>query len=167
MKWVWMVVFLLVAIFGYGVTPWDAVRALLENQGISDEDAQLIAFVAGFTLPLTVGSGVCVYLFLQGTFRSWHPVGVGFAVAGILFGSGGVAAQLGLGLLPSYANNLPDAGGHPVARLLGWVVQGYFNTYGWPLMVCSLAIGVACALQVHAWLIPAQTTAIVGSPDIL
>jgi hypothetical protein len=158
MKWVWIATFVVVALFGAAMTPWDVLRDLLANQGVSDEGGQLMAFVAGYTLPLTVGFGVCALLYLRGAHESadWRTVAV--VAAGILFLAGAGAAELGLGLLPVYDNGLPSAGGHPALRFVLWVLTGYFNSYGWPLMVCALALGCAAAAQVHVWIWPPEPT---------
>lgn len=150
MKLVWIGVFVIVSLFGYGFTEWDAIEHLLRNKGVGDEGVGLIAFAAGYTLPLTVATGGLVFAYLHGAMSGWHPYLTGFVVVSVLFGAGLLAAELGLGLLPEFDAGLPG-GGHPVMRLVMWAVKGYFNTYGSPLMVCSIAIGTAVALQLDVW----------------
>jgi len=69
----------------------------------------------------------------------------------ILIISGVVATVFGLGLLPDYYENYWGSG--PIyARLLTIVLGAYFNSYGWSLMLCSLAIGCATAIHVYKFL---------------
>jgi hypothetical protein len=151
MKWVWAAVFFVVVVFGGFMTPWQALQHLLQSRGaVGEEDASLIGFVAGYTLPLTAGVAVAAYLLLRGAFESWQGPYVALAVAGILAAAGLIAAYLGLGLLPDYEYRLPS--GPPYVSIPLWVLQGYFNTYGWSLMICAAAIGLATALHVDAWL---------------
>jgi hypothetical protein len=150
MKWVWIGVFLIVAIFGVGVTPWEAIRSLLESGGgVGEEQAGLIAFVGGYTAPLTVGTGVAALLWLRGAFKSWTGPWPIVGVAGILAAAGIGAAYLGLGLLPVFDPGLPP--GPPWVSLPIWVFRGYFNSYGWTLMICAVAIGLALALHADAY----------------
>lgn len=156
MRWVWLGVFVVVAFFGYGLTPWETIDHLLENEGVGDEGATMIAFAAGYTLPLTVGVLVLGSLYLRGVLTTMHPYSAAGLVAVILFGAGVLAEELGLGLLPAYDPG-PPVGGHPIMRLLAWVIGGYLNSYGWALALSAAAIGVAGALQLNMWLTPAGT----------
>jgi hypothetical protein len=106
--------------------------------------------VAGYTLPLTAGVALASVLFLRGAFATMEHPGMRLLwVAGILFAAGLMAAYFGLGLLPAYEYRLPS--GPPYISIPLWVLQGYFNTYGWTLMICACAIGIAIALHVDAW----------------
>lgn len=151
MKWVWGGVLAIVLLFGAGLTEWEVLRRLLDSGGTVDEEgASLIAFIAGYTLPLTAGAAFAALLFLRGAFASMeHPAGPLLIIAGILFCAGLLAAYFGLGLLPEYEYKLPS--GPPYVSIPLWVLQGYFNTYGWTLMICAFAIGIAIALHIDAW----------------
>ena len=64
---------------------------------------------------------------------------------------GFLAQAIGLGLLPNYAGmQLP--GGPPFISLPVFVLSAYINSYSWPLMLCALVIGIACAVQAERWL---------------
>jgi hypothetical protein len=150
MSVVWGVVFFIVVVACGVFTPWDALQQLLLNQGVGDEGASLLAFVAGYTLPLTLGTGVVAFLFLLGAHRGSGPGVVAGTVAGILGGAGLLARALGLGLLPDYTGVTGVGAG--VWKFLTMVLQAYFNAYGWALAVSASAIGVASAMQVERWI---------------
>jgi hypothetical protein len=147
---VWSIVAFVVLVVGGFATPWDTISSLLENGGPSDDQQSVLAFVAGYTFPLTIATGGLVYAALAGWFDEvewpWHLVIGG----GVLFAAGVAAQEFGLGLLPAYTLDVP--GGPPYISLPLWVLQGYFNSYGGPLMICSAAIGAGAALQLRDWL---------------
>ena len=147
---VWSIVAFVVVVIGGFATPWDTIATLLENAGPSDEQQSILAFVAGYTFPLTLATGGLVYAALEGWFDDvvwpWHLVIGG----GVLFVAGIAAQEFGLGALPQYAHDIP--GGPPYLSLPLWVLQGYFNSYGGALMVSSVAIGSGSALQLRDWL---------------
>ncbi|HEX7300281.1 MAG TPA: hypothetical protein VF257_14890 [Solirubrobacteraceae bacterium] len=146
---VWSVVAFIVLVFGGFATPWQTISDLLENSGPSEEQQSVIAFVAGYTLPLTGATLVLVYAGLAGWFDDIDGPYVALICGAVLIGAGLVAQYLGLGLLPRYSyDNLT---GPPYIRVPLFALQGYFNTYGWALMLCSGAIGSACAVQLHKW----------------
>jgi hypothetical protein len=146
---VWSIVAFVVIVIGGLATPWDTITTLLENGGPSDEQQSILAFVAGYTFPLTIATAGLVYAALDGWFDEvvwpWHLV-----IGGVVLFVAGVAAQeFGLGLLPRYTLHVP--GGPPYISLPLWVLQGYFNSYGGALMVSSVAIGAGSALQLREW----------------
>jgi hypothetical protein len=148
---IWGIVFFIVVVFaGFG-TPWEAIEHLLVNGGVGDEGANLLAFVAGFTLPLTLGFGVITFLVVTGAHRAydwpWQLVGA----AAILWLAGEASRLFGLGLLPDYTG-WNRISGPPFLRPLAVVILAYFNTYGWALMISAVAIGAGGALQIERWL---------------
>jgi hypothetical protein len=137
-----------VLIVGGGLTPWDTLAFLIEEGGVGDRGASVIAFVAGYTLPLTAGIGLIAFLILS---NRWPVTGTPahlLLVAAILGGAGLVASSLGLGLLPDFTASIPQTGAW-FMRPLGYVLNAYFNTYGWPLMICAAAIGIGAALHIE------------------
>lgn len=150
-KWMWVAVFFVIAVCNGLLTPWDSIRYLLEHKGLGDDGNSLIAFVAGYTLPLSVGFGVIVFLKLTGAESGISFPSQLFAAAVILYIAGEVARSLGLGLLPNYGVR-PSVSVPGYARPLLIVLEAYFNTYGWPLMFSALAIGSASGIQVERWL---------------
>lgn len=151
MKWVWIAAFVVVALFGFGMTQWEVIEHLIENEGVGEEGASMLAFAAGYTFPLAAGSGIVAFLALRNVFDQMYWASACLLVAGILLAAGALASELGLGLLPAYDSIAPNVS-HPALRLLAWTVGGYFNTYGWPLMVSAVAIGAATALHSDAYL---------------
>jgi hypothetical protein len=147
---VWGVAFVVVVIFCGLLTPWDALLYLLANQGVGDEGASILAFVAGYTLPLTFGTAVITFLFLRGFFRGHGPMPVVLTTAVVLAGSGWLAQALGLGLLPDYSGATWGAGYGPWG-LLGLVLKAYLNGYGWALALSATVIGFACGMHVERW----------------
>jgi hypothetical protein len=155
MQVLWGVTFLVVAVFGFAVTPWEAIAYLLESGGVDSDGAALIGFAAGFTLPLTAGFFIITLAVLTDSVPPMHPwVALGVA-AGILWLCGEAARYFGLGLTPDYKTYW--APGPPQFRPITVVLQAYFNSYGWPLMLCALAIGVTGALQLARVLHPATS----------
>jgi hypothetical protein len=122
---------------------------LLENQGVGDEGSSILAFIAGYTLPLTCGTAVIAFLFLRGFYRGHGPMPVVATVAVILASSGWLAQALGLGLLPDYSG-VTGAGPGPW-RLLTLVLEAYLNSYGWALAISATAIGFASGMHVERW----------------
>lgn len=145
MKYVWGVVGFLVLVAVFGITPWDAISSM-----VNGDSAQAVAFVAGYTLPLTAGTFVSVWWLL---YRSRRGDGLGIPdfvlVGAILWASGFAASFLGLGVLPDFAGS--SVSGHPAYALLVTALRAYINQYGWALALSSMAIGSALALQVDSW----------------
>jgi hypothetical protein len=150
MTLVWSVVAFVVIVVGGFATPWDTIQTLLENRGPTDEQAQIVAFVAGYTLPLTAATFGLVFAWLAGWFEDvewpWHLVIIGV----VLFIAGALARELGLGLLPDYAGVTPH--GPPYVAIPLFALEGYFNAYGSPLMLSAGAIGAGAALQARKWM---------------
>jgi hypothetical protein len=149
MKWVWIIVTVIVML-GIGFTPWDVITSLIENQGVGGDEASLVAFVAGYTFPLTIGFLLIVFLVLTGKHRQFSAPAQLVGAAGILALTGFLARALGLGLLPIYTPL--DFGGPLYFVIPVYVLTSYLNSYGTALMICALAIGSAAALQVERYL---------------
>lgn len=147
---IWTAAWVLVAIFAVGVEPWDALMQALANGGVNDEGYSVLAFVAGYTLPLTAAIGGLTLAWLLGAAEAHNSASVLTVVGLVLWGAGFAAAELGLGLLPSAA--FQPVSGPPWVALPVNALQAYFASYGFPLMICSLAIGVAGAMQIAHWL---------------
>ena len=113
----------------------------------SGTKASILAFVAGYTLPLTFGTGVISFLFLRGAYRGHGAMPMVVTAAIILAGSGWLAQALGLGLLPDYTG-ATGAGSGPW-RLLTFVLEAYLNSYGWALAISATAIGFAGGMHVE------------------
>lgn len=151
MKVVWGIVFVVVALFGYGWSQQDVADHLLANEGVGEEGVNMMWFAAGYTAPLTVGVAVLAFLYLRGVFtRMPWPNACGI-VAGVLIVCGLASAYLGVGLAPGFESTLPASGGPPIVRLVGWTIAAYLNTYGWPLAVAALALGCGAALRADLW----------------
>ncbi len=151
MGWIWAITFFIVVVFGGILTPWEAIEHLIVNQGASEEGANLLAFVAGYTLPLTAGFSIIAFLVLTGIHKQFHYGVQLVGAAVILWLAGEAARSFGLGLLPDYTGWVRISG-NPYLRPLLIVLNAYFITYGWALMVCALATGCAIAFQVERWL---------------
>jgi len=93
---VWVTVFFIVAVFGYGLTPWDAIAQIVESQGLGETEAALIGFAAGFTLPLCVAASLLFYLLLTGEASKHEARTTLGAVGGVLFLAGWLSSELGL-----------------------------------------------------------------------
>lgn len=154
MGWVWMGVFGAVVVVLGIADPFSAVRHLLENQGIGEEGASVLGFVAGYTLPLTVGFFLIGILFLNDAHKG-HPVQEVVGTVGLIFfASGLIASYLGLGLLPNFA--VADVSGPAWVQLPVRALIGYASTYTLPLFVSAFLIGSAFAAQVRNWQLRAE-----------
>lgn len=149
---IWVTTFVVVGI-GAGIfTSWQEIAAhLIQNQGVGDEGATLLGFVAGYTLPLTMGFLILALLLLRETDLERHgwPALV-LVPAAVPWLCGEAARALGLGLLPDYTYASSLELSWPF-RPIAVVLSAYFNAYGFGLMLCALAIGVALAVQVERW----------------
>ena len=149
---IWRITFVVVGVGAGLFTSWQDIGVhLIQNQGVGDEGAALLGFVAGYTLPLFVGFFILAFLAIKESDFSRYgwPVLV-LALAFILWVCGEAARALGLGLLPDYT--YVALGEWPAQlRPLGYVLTAYFNSYGFGLMLCALALGVALAVQVERW----------------
>lgn len=146
MTLVWSGVVFVVFVFGGLATPWHVIGELIANQGPSEEQATVVAFVAGYTLPLTVATFGLVYAAMAGWFDDVEPPMIGVIVGVVLIVAGIAANEFGLGLLPDFST--ATVHGPPYIAIPAFALEGYFNTYGWALMLSSGAIGSAAALHV-------------------
>lgn len=149
MSWIWIAVFAVVAIFGGFLTPWETINQLLQSRGVGEQEAVLIGFVAGYTLPLTAGLAILAWIFLTGAGKGWSPQVTGAAIAAVLVVTGIASAYLGLGQLPEFGAY--RASGPWWFAIPAYVFQGYVNEYGWSLTIASAAIAIGIALHVERW----------------
>lgn len=152
MRWAWIITTLIVLILGYGITDWRGIAA-----GLRD-GRTLVAFVAGYTLPLTVGIGLSTGLMLY-NYRFAKGIDgphLAFYIGAILIISGLAASYLGLGRAPAFSW-VPSSAPIYVALPM-MAAMGYVNSYGVPLALSSAAIGITLALQIDNMLaaIPAK-----------
>jgi hypothetical protein len=144
--YVWIAVAIGVLILGYGMTPWDAIASIIASEGVDEEKASMIGFVAGYTLPLFAGFTIIGLIWITGLGKDVNPYVAWGGMAFILFATGWVAKELGLGQLP-----IPDAAGstsvHPLMRPLYAVLQGYVNQYGSSLALASLVVAAGVTLS--------------------
>ena len=149
MGWVWLFVFFIVAVC-LGITPWEAIEHILRNQGPGDEGTQFLAFVFGYTLPLSVSFGLIAFFVLTGL-NEKYSVEIQLGSAGVILFLAGVASQtFGLGLPPSDVGT--RISGPWFVAIPVYALSTYFNSYGFGLMISALALGVATALQVERWM---------------
>jgi hypothetical protein len=126
---VWNAACALAVIFGFGLTPWEAIRAAMEHTA----SRSLVGFAAGYTIPAIVGFATLTRLMVV---RRHFDRRVVAAVAALLLGATAFLCQeLGL-------RRVTDLSG------LDYLVGAYLNHYGWSLMVGALAIGAAAGLSV-------------------
>lgn len=156
MGWIWAFVFFIVAV-GLGIfTPWGAIEHLLVNQGPGDEGTGLVAFVFGYTLPLSVGFTIIAYFVITGLYEQYSVPSRLFWGGLILFLTGIASRTFGLGLPPSEIGT--RVSGPVYVTLPVYVLSAYFNSYGFALMIIALVLGFAIALQIERWMHPDQAT---------
>ena len=146
---IWAGVFVIVAAVLGIMQPWDALMEVVQNKGVSADDANLLGFIAGFTAPLAAGTAILAFAGLRGAHRGGSGPAVAFTVAVVLPVAGWLSIQLGLGLAPDLSVDVPSAG---VYTPLLWALKAYFTSYGLPLMVAATTIGVGAAFQVERWM---------------
>jgi hypothetical protein len=148
LKYIWSVACFVTLVGVVGLTPWDALLELLADKGVSDDNAALMAFVAGYTFPLVLGAGICTYLVLRGHHNGQAPQSLALWGAGIMIGAALVSGWLGLGQIPNFmATHMISA--PPYVALPVWVVQVYLNEYGIGLALAGAAIGAAAGTHAH------------------
>lgn len=146
LPYIWAGAFVIVGVFGYGMTPWDAISQLIESEGVGAQEAYLLAFAAGYTLPATAAIGVIVALAHRGAFQDAGLPGTVFLIA-VILGVAAILSQfLGLGLIVDLSNATWHSGPVWLSVFL-FVFSAYVNAYGWPLMITALALGIASGLH--------------------
>ena len=150
-KVAWMVAFVVTAVGAFGLTPWDAISQLIQESGVGDTQAQMMAFTAGYTLPATAATALLVWLGLSGHLDAVHGPGLGILVGGVYLVSAFLSASMGLFTLPGVQDGITYEGGPPYVALPLLALRVYLNAYGFGLTVSAVAIGSAAAVQVAAW----------------
>jgi hypothetical protein len=146
MKWIYISVFIIIMLVLGIFNPVQTIEFLFENKGVGDAGAQAIAFIAGFTLPLTAGlTTIMLFVITGASSRYSFPTQL-FGVSVILFISGFLGILFNLGLPPIYGQ---FPGGHPLFAFFIYVLAGYATSYGIELSICSLAISTAFAIHLE------------------
>lgn len=146
MTWVWAAAAFCTLIFGYLVTPWEALQVLAEVQDIQT----LMWEAAGYTLPAVIATIASFFAFRNGL-EGWNGVAVSVA---LFFFAALICNFLELGLpvdlnTPSYIR----MGSHLDFVIFVWVVaSGYINSWGFGLFLTAIAIGTAAGMQLENWL---------------
>jgi hypothetical protein len=150
--WIWAAVafFVLVVVLGI-LSPVEAIKSLVVNQGVGDEEVNILAFIAGFTLPLTVGFGIIAFFVLTGLNQPYDAYKQAGAAGIILIVSGLLSQVFSVGLQPDLTPQPMPSMPLPFA-ILFFALRAYYTSYGLPLMISALAIGTAAALHVERWL---------------
>lgn len=131
-----------------GIDPVDAIGRLAEARGVPEELEYVMWYVAGYTLPLTAATFGLVLAGLLGKHRGHDTPTVLGTVGATVLAAGVVSSYLGLGLPP----DLETRGSGPGPwYLLTWAFNAYVSVYGLPLLLASIALGTAAALQVERW----------------
>lgn len=123
-------------------------RLLENNLGIGEAGQEAIAYVAGFTLPLTIGITIIMFSILKGWHRRYELEKQIMIATVILVACGFASWIFHLGLPPLYGQYIS---GPPRISIPLYVISAYLNSYGIELMICSLAIGTGVALQLERW----------------
>lgn len=150
MSLVWATAVLIALVLGFGMNPIAVVTAMLQEQGVTDAQAQATAFAAGFTLPVVVGTLVVVLLVGSGAMARLEGPNQAILITLIFAAAGVLSAVFGLGLAPDFAGT-KLVGGPPFLSLPLFVLQAYLSRYGFPLLFVGLAIGAAAGLQAYRW----------------
>jgi len=152
-KYAWMFTSVIVLVFGRGLTPWEAIGRLVEDQGVGSETAATIGFVAGYTIPMTVGFIAIFYFLLKVDMNDADLKQVTGVCVGIMIATAVASHLLGLGQILDLSTYY--SGVHPALGVPAWVFASYFNVYGFPLMICSLAIAGSAIFTFFTYTEPA------------
>ena len=149
-KVAWMAAFFVTAVGALGLTPWDAISQLIADKGVSDTSAQVMAFVAGYTLPATAATALLVWLGVNGQLKQVQGPNLGILVGVVYLASAFLSAALGLFMLPGVMDGITYEG-PPYVGLPLLALRIYLNAYGFGLTASAVAIGAAAAVQATAW----------------
>lgn len=150
MKLVWPATCFITLVFGYLMTPSEALALLVESKGSIEEWHEHMAFAAGYTFPATLSFFIGFLFLRRGPAKeNWQNTAVILLV--IFLASALICRSFGLGL-PVFVEDstLPNA--HPLVALAAFVFGAYLNSYGLRLFVTAAALGIAAAMQVDNWL---------------
>jgi len=109
MGFVWGAAVLVVLVFGGFAQPAEALGDVLAS-GVNERSAAVLGFVAGFTLPLTVGVAIMTLTALTGAARPrpllfWGALG--------LAALGWLSSELRLGLPPTFSGRIRPGSRRP------------------------------------------------------
>ena len=141
----WGSTFLGIALVVFGLDPLETMKGLLADQGIGVDEAQLMGFVAGLTLPLTVAAGIIAFMVLVTNLNMIDSKKFVIVTTGVLYVTSFIADDSKLGL-PLRGGRTVNAGFlTPLLSLLSM----YLSSYGLPLMLASVTLGIVSAIQVE------------------
>lgn len=128
-----------------GLSPWAAINAIAADQG-----RDVLGFVAGYCLPLTVGTCAATSLLLWSQRNPDRINGLVLAGSiGVIFIVTGLASSyLGLGLAPRFDS---VASGPWYVSLPMTALVGYLNAYTPGLLISGLSVGVMGGLHLELW----------------
>jgi hypothetical protein len=147
MSWIWIAALVVVVLVLKILDPLGTIAYLIENGGIGQEGKELLWVVGIFTFPLTVSISLITFLMLMGVHRQYDTPYLLVGTAAILFVSGVISRASGIGISPSYEGR-PLSGYWWISIPL-YVITGYIASYGLPLTICALVIGIAIGFQVE------------------
>lgn len=150
MKLVWPVACFITLVFGYLLTPEEALMLLMQSQGSIEGWHEHMAFVAGYTFPATLSFFAGSLFLRRGPAKeNWQNIAV--ILLGIFLASALICRSLGLGL-PVFIEDSTLPSAHPIVALAVFVLGAYLNSYGVGLFITGGALGMAAAMQVDNWL---------------
>lgn len=149
MKVVWPVACFITLVFGYFLTPEEALLSLAQSQGSIEEWHEHMAFAAGYTLPATVSFFVGFLFIRRGPAQEYFR-NTALILLAIFLASALICRALGLGL-PVYVEEATFPNTHPLAALAAFILGAYLNSYGMGLFITAAALGTAAAMQVDNW----------------
>lgn len=143
MKFVWPAAAAITLVFGYMVTPWQALIELAASQGVSEDVQSLMWRAAGYTLPAVAATMASFFLL---RYTPWGGTGKVLAVAAAFAGAALICSAWKLGLAVDL-NNGSQVSAAPYIAIPYVVGTAYLNAWGWPLFLTAIALGTAAAMH--------------------
>lgn len=143
LKFVWPAAAAVTLVFGYMLTPWQALVELAESQGVSEDVQSLMWRAGGYTLP-AVAATIASFFILR--YTSWTGTGKVLALAAAFAGAALICRMGQLGL-PVDLSNGSQVSAAPYIAIPYFVGTAYLNAWGWPLFLTAIALGTAAAMH--------------------
>jgi hypothetical protein len=143
----WAATAVLTSVLGYGLALPEVATDMITSRGATDDQWTQIAFAAGYCLPLVISVFALALAYAQ---EAMPKDPSQFIVIGVVLAvSGAISHYIGLGLAPSLPARMVP--GPPYVSIPLTAISAYLTTYGVPLAVCAVAIGLSAAAQLTKW----------------
>lgn len=148
MNLVWILAAFVTLVFGYWLTPWDAIIQLGQGAGVSAEVQTLMWTAAFYAFPAVAATFASFFII-----KKWTGSEINLALAlALVFGVAAALSNVFALGLPVELTQKQPLSGPPYVALPIWVITAYINSWGYGLFITALGLGTATAMQVDNWL---------------